>query len=103
MNVKKTFHLMYYILFVAALWGLNRHFQNFVAVNGVLQGLLVGLVLAFLVLLVFKTITRVALFLIVITGVVVFLFSVEFFVLPPYFSELEGVFGWIRALSSTRQ
>ena len=82
--MKKTFNLIYYIVFVGGLWILNRHFQNFVAVNGVLQGLLVGLVLAFLAMLVFKTITRVLLFLIIITGLIVFLFSIDFFTLPSW-------------------
>ena len=94
--MKKTFHLIYYIVFVAGLWMLNRHFQNFVAVNGVLQGLFVGLVLAFLVLLIFKTITRVALFLIVITGIVVFLFSIDFFVWPEWVYNLLDILPALR-------
>ena len=94
--MKKTFHLIYYIVFVAGLWLLNRHFQNFVAVNGVLQGLLVGLVLAFLVLLIFKTITRVALFLIVITGIVVFLFSIDFFAWPEWVYNLLDILPVLR-------
>ncbi|MCL2558933.1 MAG: hypothetical protein FWE07_00480 [Turicibacter sp.] len=96
--MKKTFHLIYYIAFVAALWFLNRRFQNFVAVNGVLQGLFVGLVLAFLALLIFKTITRVLMFLIVIAGIVVFLFSVEFFVMPEWVYELWAMVPAIRGL-----
>jgi len=96
--MKKTFSLIYYIVFVAALWLLNRHFQNFVAVNGVLQGLLVGLVLAFLAMLIFKTITRVLLFLIIITAILVFLFSIEFFILPQWVHELWSMIPFIRDL-----
>ena len=94
--MKKTFHLIYYIVFVAGLWLLNRHFQNFVAVNGILQGLLVGLVLAFLVLLIFKTMTRVALFLIIIVGILVFLFSIDFFTLPEWVFNLFDMLPVIR-------
>ena len=96
--MKKTFHLIYYIVFVAALWLLNRNFQNFVAVNGILQGLLVGLVLAFLALLIFKTITRVLLFLIIIIAIVVFLFSIEFFTLPQWAYEIWSMIPIIRGL-----
>jgi len=94
--MKKTVHLIYYIVFVAGLWVLNRQFQSFVAVNGVLQGLLVGLLLAFLALLIFKTITRVALFLIVIAGIIVFLFSVDFFTMPEWFYDLQNRVPMIR-------
>ncbi|MCL1990668.1 MAG: hypothetical protein FWG67_07250 [Defluviitaleaceae bacterium] len=86
--MKRAFNLMYYIVFVAGLWLLNRHFRNFVAVNGILQGLFVGLVLAFLSMLIFKTITKVLLFLIIISGLVVFLFSVEFFILPEWVHDM---------------
>jgi len=86
--MKSAFSLLYYIIFVAVLWGLNRHFQAFVAVNGVLQGVLVGLVLAFLAKLVFKTITKTIMSLIVIAGLVVFLFSIDFFVLPDWLSNI---------------
>ena len=86
--MKKTFNLLYYIVFVVSLWFLNRHFQNFVAVNGILQGLLVGLVLAFLAMLIFKTLTRVLLFLIIIAGLIVFLFSIDFFTLPGWAYEV---------------
>jgi len=96
--MKKTFSLIYYIVFVAALWFLNRHFQNFVAVNGVLQGLLVGLVLAFLAMLIFKTITRVLLFLIIIIAIVVFLFSIDFFTLPQWAYEIWSMIPIIRDL-----
>lgn len=96
--MKKTFNLLYYIVFVTGLWLLNRHFQNFVAVNGVLQGLLVGLILAFLALLIFKTLTRILLFLIIIIGIVVFLFSIEFFVLPDWTYEIWRMIPMIRGL-----
>jgi len=96
--MKKTFNLIYYIVFVASLWGLNRHFRNFVAVNGVLQGLFVGLVLAFLVMLVFKTITKILLFLIVIIGIVVFLFSIDFFTIPEWVNSVWRVMPTIRGL-----
>jgi len=94
--MKKTFHLLYYIGFVAALWLLNLQFQTFVAVNGVLLGLLVGLLLAFLALLIFKTLTRVAIFLIVITGIVVFLFSVGFFTMPEWLDDILNMAPMIR-------
>ena len=94
--MKKTFNLIYYIVFVAGLWILNRHFQHFVAVNGVLQGLFVGLVLAFLAMMVFKTITRVLLFLIVIAGLIVFLFSIDFFTLPGWAYEVWEMVPMIR-------
>jgi len=96
--MKKTFTLIYFIVFVVGLWILNRHFQNFVAVNGILQGLLVGLVLAFLVLLIFKTLTRVILFIIAIIGVIVFLFSIDFFTLPTWAYEAWGMIPIIREL-----
>ena len=96
--MKKTFNLIYYIVFVAGLWLLNRHFQNFVAVNGILQGLLVGLILAFLAMLIFKTLTRVLLFLIIIIGMMVFLFSIEFFILPDWAYELWHRIPTVRAL-----
>ena len=96
--MKKTFNLIYYIVFVAGLWFLNRHFQNFVAVNGVLQGLLVGLVLAFLAMLIFKTITRVLLFLIIIVAIIVFLFSIDFFTLPQWAYEIWSMIPIIRGL-----
>ena len=95
-TMKKTFNLIYYIVFVAGLWGLNRHFRNFVAVNGVLQGLFVGLVLAFLAKLIFKTITKVLLFLIVIVGILVFLFSIDFFTLPEWAYNIWGMVLTIR-------
>ena len=96
--MKKTFNLIYYIVFVAGLWLLNRHFQNFVAVNGILQGLLVGLLLAFLVLLIFKTITKVLIFLIVIVGIIVFLFSVDFLTLPEWAYQIWSMVPTIRTL-----
>ena len=96
--MKKTFTLIYYIAFVVGLWILNRHFQNFIAVNGILQGLLVGLVLAFLALLIFKTITRVLLFVIAIAGIIVFLFSIDFFTLPEWAYEAWGMIPLIRGL-----
>ena len=96
--MKRTFTLIYYIIFVIALWILNRHFQNFVAVNGILQGLLVGLVLAFLAMLIFKTITRVFIFVIVIVGIIVFLFSIDFFTLPAWAYEAWGMIPVIREL-----
>jgi len=96
--MKKTFNLIYYIAFVAGLWILNRQFQNFVAVNGVLQGLLVGLILAFLAMLIFKTLTRVLMFLIIIAGIIVFLFSIEFFTLPAWAYEVWGMIPLIREL-----
>jgi len=86
--MKKTVNLIYYIIFVAALWLLNRHFQAFVAINGILQGLLVALILAFLAKLIFKTLTRVALALIIIVGLIIFLFSIDFFTLPPWFDQV---------------
>jgi hypothetical protein len=94
--MKKTFNLIYYIMFVAGLWILNRHFQNFVAVNGVLQGLLVGLILAFLAMAVFKTLTRVLLFLVIIAGIVVFLFSIDFFTLPQWAYEVWEMMPTVR-------
>jgi len=84
--MKKTFNLIYYIVFVGALWLMNRHFQNFIAINGVLQGLLVGLVLAFLALLIFKTLTRIILFMIVAVGILVFLISIDFLIIPEWAS-----------------
>lgn len=96
--MKKTFNMIYYIGFVAILWLMNRHFQNFVAVNGVLLGLLVGLVLAFLAMLVFKTITKVLMGLIIIAGIVVFLFSVEFLVLPAWAYEIWSLLPMVRNL-----
>lgn len=96
--MKKTFNLIYYIVFVAGLWILNRHFQSFVAVNGVLQGLLVGLVLAFLAMLIFKTVTRVLLFLIIIIAIVVFLFSIGFFTLPQWAYEIWEMIPVIRGM-----
>ena len=96
--MKKVFNLVYYIAFVAGLWLLNRHFQSFVAVNGILQGLLVGLVLSFLARLVFKTLTRMLLSLIIIAGIIVFLFSIDFFVLPPWVYEFWSMIPFIRAL-----
>ena len=96
--MKKRFTVIYYIVFVAGLWILNRHFQNFVAVNGILQGLLVGLVLAFLAMLIFKTITRVLMFVIAITGIIVFLFSIDFFTLPDWAYEVWGMIPIIRGL-----
>jgi len=96
--MKKTFTLIYYIVFVAGLWILNRHFQNFVAVNGILQGLFVGLVLAFLALLIFKTITRVLMFVIAIAGIIVFLFSIDFFTIPAWAHEAWEMIPIIRQL-----
>lgn len=96
--MKKAFNFIYYIVFVAGLWILNRHFQNFVAVNGILQGLLVGLVLAFLAMLIFKTLTRVLFFLIVMTVIVVFLFSIGFFTLPQWVVEVWQMIPMIREL-----
>lgn len=96
--MKQTFNLIYYIVFVAGLWILNRHFQSFIAVNGVLQGLFVGLVLAFLVMLIFKTITRVLLFLIIIIAITVFLFSIDFFTLPQWAYQLWEMIPVIRGL-----
>ena len=96
--MKKAFNLIYYIAFVAGLWILNRHFQSFVAVNGILQGLLAGLVLSFLARLVFKTLTRMLLSLIVIAGIVVFLFSIDFFVLPQWAYEVWNMIPIIRTL-----
>lgn len=96
--MKKTFNLIYYIVFIAGLWILNRHFQSFVAVNGVLQGLLVGLVLAFLAMLIFKTITRVLLFLIIIIAIVVFLFSIGFLTLPQWAYEIWEMIPVIRGM-----
>jgi len=96
--MKKTFNLIYYIVFVAGLWLMNRHFQNFVAVNGVLQGMFVGLVLAFLAMLIFKTLTRVLLFIIVSVGIVVFLFSIDFFIIPEWASRIVGMIPVIRGL-----
>ena len=86
--MKSAGKLLYYIGFVGILWFLNRHFQAFVAVNGVLQGVLVGLVLAFLAKLIFKTITKMILSLIIIVGLVVFLFSIDFFTLPDWLSNI---------------
>ena len=80
--------MLYYIIFVVILWAVNRHFQAFVAVNGILQGVLVGLVLAFLAKLVFKTITRTIMSLILIVGALVFLVSIDFFVLPEWLSNI---------------
>ena len=96
--MKKTFNLIYYIVFVAGLWILNRHFQNFVAVNGILQGILVGLVLAVLAMLIFKTITRVLMFMIAIAGIIVFLFSVDFLTVPDWAYEARGMIPIIRGL-----
>ena len=96
--MKRAFNLVYYIAFVAGLWVLNYHFQNFVAVNGILQGLLVGLVLAFLAMLIFKTITRVIFFLITITGVVVFLFTIGYFTLPGWAYEIWEMIPNIRGI-----
>jgi len=89
--MKKMFNLFYYIVFVAGLWILNRDFQNFVTVYGVLKGLLMGLVLAFLTMLIFKAITRILLFLIVIIGILVFLFSIDFFALPEWATGIWGM------------
>jgi len=96
--MKKAFNLIYYIVFVAGLWVLNRHFQNFVAVNGILQGLFVGLVLAFLAMLIFKTVTRILLFLIIIIGIIVFLFSIDYFTLPEWAYEIWRMIPVIRGL-----
>ena len=96
--MKRTFTLIYYIVFVVGLWILNRHFQNFVAVNGILQGLFVGLVLAFLAMMIFKTLTRVLIFVIVIVGIIVFLFSIDFFTLPAWAYEAWGMIPVIREL-----
>jgi len=96
--MKKTFTLIYYIVFVVGLWVLNRHFQNFVAVNSILQGLLVGLILAFLAMLIFKTITRALMLVIAIVGIIVFLFSIDFFTLPAWAYEAWGMIPIIRGL-----
>ena len=86
--MKSAFSVVYYIIFVGILWVLNRHFQAFVAVNGLLQGLLVGLILAFLAKLVFKTITKMILSIIIIAGLIVFLFSIDFFVIPDWLFDI---------------
>ena len=96
--MRKKFIFIYYIVFVVGLWILNRHFQNFVAVNGILQGLLVGLVLAFLAMLIFKTITRALIFVIAIVGIIVFLFSIDFLTLPDWAYEAWGMIPIIRGL-----
>jgi len=87
-KLKSTFKLLYYIGFIAVLWLLNRHFQAFVAVNGILQGVLAGLVLAFVAKLIFKTITRTIMSLIVIVATLVFLVSIDFFVLPDWLGNI---------------
>jgi len=93
--MKKTFTYLYYIIFVAGLWLLNRHFQDFASVNGLLVAILVGLIIAFVAKLIFKTITKMLIFFIIIVGVVIFLFSIEFFVVPiwlqPIFDFITGV------------
>lgn len=86
--MKSAFSLLYYIVFVGALWMLNRHFQAFVAINGILQGALVGLVLAFLAKLIFKTLTKMIMSLIIVVGLVIFLFSIEFFAIPDWLANI---------------
>lgn len=96
--MRKILNLAYYVVFVAGLWIMSLHFRTFVEENGFLLGLFVALVVAFLIMLLVRTVWKVLVFLIVVAIIIFFLISVEFFVLPEWAYEMWNRVIFVREL-----
>ena len=67
----------------------NQAFKSYVEVYGLIEGVLVGLTIAFLCKLVFKVVTKTIIFIAIVCGILVFLVSSGYIELP---AELANLF-----------
>ena len=65
----------YYAIFLVCLFVFNQAFKSYVEVYGLIEGVLVGLTIAFLCKLVFKVVTKTIIFIAIVCGILVFLVS----------------------------
>ena len=72
----------YYAIFLVCLYYFNQAFKDYVELYGLLEGVLVGLSLAFLCKLVFKVVTKTIVFIAILCGIVVFLVSSGYLNVP---------------------
>ena len=72
----------YYAIFLVCLYYFNQAFKDYVELYGLLEGVLVGLSLAFLCKLVFKVVTKTIVFIAILCGIVVFLMSSGYLDVP---------------------
>ena len=78
----------YYVLFVAVLYFFNQAFKEYVVMHGLIEGLLVGVVIAFLCKFVFNMVTRTIVFIAVAGALFVFLISSGYIELPANLQDL---------------
>lgn len=78
----------YYVLFVAVLYFFNQAFKEYVVMHGLIEGLLVGVVIAFLCKFVFNMVTRTIVFIAVAGALIVFLISSGYIELPGNLQQL---------------
>ena len=72
----------YYAIFLVCLYYFNQAFKDYVELYGLLDGVLVGLSLAFLCKLVFKVVTKTIIFIAIVCGILVFLMSSGYLDVP---------------------
>lgn len=79
----------YYAIFLVCLFVFNQAFKSYVEVYGLIEGVLVGLTIAFLCKLLFKVMTKTIIFIAIVCGILVFLVSSGYIELP---AELANLF-----------
>ena len=79
----------YYIIFLGSLFCFNQAFKSYVELYGLLEGVFVGLVIAFLCKLAFNVVTKTIIFIAIVCGLLVFLISSGYLTLP---GELMNLF-----------
>jgi len=82
----------YYIIFIIVLYFFSQTFQEYVMINGLLYGLIAGLIIAFLAKLIFSVVTRTFIFLAVIVAIVAFLASIGYLELPAFLQTFINAF-----------
>ena len=78
----------YYLIFLGCLFCFNQAFKSDVELYGLLEGIFVGLVIAFLCKLAFKVVTKTIIFIAVVCGLLVFLVSSGYLTIPEEFVNL---------------
>ncbi len=73
---------MYYILFIVGLYLFSQVFQEYLLMYGLFQGIAVGLLIAFICKFLFKMVTQTFLTIAIIVGILYFLVSAGYIVIP---------------------
>ncbi|MCL1949994.1 MAG: hypothetical protein FWF59_09710 [Turicibacter sp.] len=88
----------YYIFFIAILFFASQTFQEYVMLNGLVYGLLAGIIIAFLAKLFFSVITKTVIFLAILGAIIAFVASMGYLEVPNF---LQAIINYFQLFSLT--